>query len=603
MVDTDTATVEPAPSPSPFSFTLRTKLVLSTAVILIVACLLLGWLFIQQQVRSAAESLVQSGTLLAQHLASIGRFSIVAGDTYRLDQLIQEVLAVRPVAYVAVVSSDGELQAGYGKAEWHRQFSAQPVGRRRFPVTALVLPRRLDVDTNEPLVSGIWLTDDGPALRSTIELTPGELFGLLGGSELPIFYDLLIQVPHYSHAAVTDPALQLTFEERLDTPEGPTAFQPMTPSLVQVGLSTSNLQQVLRRLLWQAILIMLSTLAGGLCIVVLLARRMTIPLQGLTKAATKLAEGEIVPTVAMRTNDEIGSLTQVFNAMAARLQSREHELRELAHTLEDRVDARTQELAATNAKLRELDRRKSIFVSTASHELRTPLTSMKVHLANLRDGIDGAVTDEQRRSLARLEANLSRLRTLIDDLLDLSQIEMGQATLRLEPVALGNVIAKTLEDLHLFTTERRVSIATSFPPELPLVSADPDKLRQILLNLLHNAVKFTPTDTIVKLTVMSISTDEIRISVHDVGPGIALEEVDKIFQPFYRASVTYKKTKGAGLGLAIAKLLVELHHGKLWVESVPNRGSCFSFTLHTATRARPASADTIAPSPSHHQIV
>ncbi|MBX3331399.1 MAG: HAMP domain-containing histidine kinase [Nitrospira sp.] len=595
--------VEPAhPSPS-FSITLRTKLVFSTAVILVVACLLLGWLFIRQQVRSVAENLVQSGTLLAQHLAAMGRFSIVAGDTHRLDQLIQEILAVRTVAYVAVVSSSGEIQAGYGRAEWHQQFSAQPGGLRRFSVTTLVQPRRLDADTNEPLINGIWLADDGPVLRSTTEFTLGELFTLMGGSELPIFYDLLVQVPRHSHATVWDPALQLTLEEELDTPEGSAAPQAVVPSLVQVGLSTSNLQHVLRQLLCQALLITLSTLMGGICIIVLLARRITIPLQGLTTAATKLADGETVPTVAMRTNDEVGTLTHVFNTMASTLQSREHELRELAHTLEDRVDARTQELAAANAKLQEIDRRKSIFVSTASHELRTPLTSMKVDLANLRDGIDGAVTDDQRRSLTRVEANLSRLRILIDDLLDLSQIEMvGQITVRLEPVSLGNVIAKTVEDLRPFSSERRVSIVLSLPSELPLVCADPDKLRQILLNLLHNAVKFTPMDTIVDLTVMRISTDEIQISVRDVGPGIAPEDVDKIFQPFYRAPTTHKKTKGAGLGLAIAKLLVELHHGRLWVETEPHGGSCFSFTLHSATPARPTTTEPVAPIPSQQHI-
>jgi signal transduction histidine kinase len=594
--------VEQALSFPSLSITLRTKLVLSTAVILIVACLLLGWLFIQQQVRSAAESLVQSGTLLAQHLAGMGRFSIVAGDTHRLDQLIEEILAVSPVVYVAIVTSDGELQAGFGKDEWQQQFSTLSVGRRQFSVTKLVQPSRLTVNANEPLVSGIWLAKEGPVLRSTIEFTPSELLSLMGGSELPIFYDLLVQVPRHSHATIWDPALQLTLEERFDTQEGSTALQNAASSLVQVGLSTSNLQHVLRRLLWQAVLITLSTLTGGLCIVVLLARRITIPLQGLTTAATKLAKGETVPAVAIRTIDEIGTLTQVFNTMASTLQLREHELRELAHTLEDRVEARTQELAAANAKLRELDRRKSIFVSTASHELRTPLTSMKVHLANLRDGVDGDVSEDQRRSLMRVEANLSRLRILIDELLDLSQIEMGQATVRLEPVALGTVIAKAVEDLHPFTCERHVRVVISLPSDLPFVSADPDKLRQIFLNLLHNAVKFAPVDTIVDLTVTRISADEIRISVRDVGPGIAPEDVDKIFQPFYRAHPAHKKTKGAGLGLAIAKLLVELHQGRLWVETELNRGSCFLFTLRSATPGRHALAETITPNPSHHQI-
>lgn len=587
---------EPAPPSPPFSVTLRTKLVLSTAGILVIACLLLGWLFIRQQVRSAAESLAQSGTLLAQHLASMGRFSIVADDTHRLEQLIHEVLAVSPVAYVAIVSSSGELQAGFGKSEWQRQFSAQPGGRRQFPVTKLVQPRRLDADTNEPLVSGIWLADEGPVLQSNIEFTPGELFSLMGGSELPIFYDILIEVPHHSHGTVWDPALQLTLDERFDTQDATPALQPMAPSLIQVGLSTSNLQHALRQLLYQALFITLNTLMGGICIIVLLARRITIPLQGLTTAATKLTDGGTVPTVAMRTNDEVGTLTQVFNTMASTLQSREHELRELAHTLEDRVDARTQELAAANAKLREIDRRKSIFVSTASHELRTPLTSIKVHLANLRDGIDGAVTDEQRRSLSRIAANLSRLQTLIDDLLDLSRIEMGQATVHLQPVAVGHVIAKAIEDVHPLASERRVTITMTLASDLPPVSADPDKLHQIILNLLHNAVKFTHPDTTVDVSAILSPDGHVTISVSDAGPGIPLEDAEKVFQPFYRVSTAPKQAKGAGLGLAIATLLVELHHGRLWVETVPGHGSRFSFTMRPTPATQPAIAEAV----SHH---
>ncbi len=268
--------------------------------------------------------------------------------------------------------------------------------------------------------------------------------------------------------------------------------------------------------------------------------------------------------------------------MGLAIQAREHELRELTHTLEGRIEVRTQELVAANAKLQELDRRKSIFVSAASHELRTPLTSMKVHLANVRDGVDGVVTDDQQQSLLRVESNLSRLQLLIEELLDLSQIEMSQATIRLEPVALGTVIAKTIEDLHPFTSERRVRIVISLPSDLPAVSADPDKLRRILLNLLHNAAKFTPVDRLVTVSVTSISADEVRISVRDVGPGIAPEDVEKIFEPFYRAPTALKKTRGAGLGLAITKSLVELHHGRLWVETTPGKGSCFSFTLQPA---------------------
>ncbi len=320
----------------------------------------------------------------------------------------------------------------------------QPTSRRQFAATQLIRPRYLAAETSEPLVSAIDLDNRGPVLRQNIELAPGELISLAGGAELPIFYDITVHVPPYPPVTALDPALQLTLEERLDEPEENTTHDPTAPTFVQVGLSTSHLQHDLRRLLWQAVIITLSTLAGGLCLAVLLARRITIPLQNLTVAATKLAGGEAVPALDSRTRDEIGTLTGVFNDMAMTLHSRERELRKLAHTLEDRVAARTEELAAANARLQEMDRRKSIFVSTASHELRTPLTSMKVHVANLRDGIDGAVSDEQRRSLARVEANLSRLQLLIDDLLDLSQIEMGETTMHVEPVAVGNVIAKAV---------------------------------------------------------------------------------------------------------------------------------------------------------------
>ena len=594
MVDLD------SPLPSRLLLTLRTKLALSTAAILIVACLFMACLFIQQQARWAAESLTQSGTLLAQHLADMGRFSIVAGDTHRLEQLIREMLTVNPVAYVAIISSNGELQAGLGKDPWDQQFVLDSTGQRRFSVTQVVPPRDATAGQNESLVTTIVLNRNGPVTRPAIEFSSEDLLSLMGGTELPIFYNITVDAPHHSPVAHGDPALQLTFEDRLDESRGTRASKHAAPTLVHVGLSTSNLQHGLRRLVWQAVLMTLGTLVGGLCIVVWLARRITIPLHNLTMASTELAAGKIVPVMPIGTRDEIGTLTSVFNAMARALQSREQELRNLAHTLEHRVVARTEQLAAANAKLQELDRRKSIFVSTASHELRTPLTSMKVHLANLRDGIDGAVTADQRGSLLRVEANLSRLQALIDDLLDLSQIEMGQATLRLEPIELGSVIAKTVEDLHPFASERSVQIVISLPIDLPRVAADPEKLRQILLNLLHNAVKFSPRDSVVDLNVTRLSSNDLQISVRDIGPGIGPDDVEKVFQPFYRAPTAHKKTKGTGLGLAIAKLLVELHQSRLAVETAPGRGSCFYFTLRTVTQVRLTYAEPIVAREASH---
>lgn len=581
-------------APHRFLISLRAKLVCCIALILVIACLLLAWLFVRQQVRSAAESSVQSGTLLAQHLAQMGRSSIVAGDIPRLHHHIHEILAVNPVAYVAVIAPNGDLQAGFGKGAWQEQFAPQDPAHRRFAATKLVQLRHQGNMTNEPLVSAIGLSSQGPTLRDTIDLAPGELLALVAGTELPIFYDITVHVPRYPLVSEWDPALQLTLEERWDGLEEDITHTPIPPTLVQVGISTSPLQQNLRRLLWQAVMITLSTLVGGFAMAVLLARRITIPLRSLTVAATKLTQGDTVPNLVIRTRDEIGTLTGAFNHMAKTLHSREQELRELAHSLEDRVTARTQELAAANAKLQELDRRKSIFLSTASHELRTPLTSMKVNIANLCDGIDGAITSEQQRSLTRMEANLSRLHTLIDDLLDLSQIEMGQTTMRLEQIAVGHLMAKTIEDLRPLASQRQVHITMTLASDLPHVSADSDKLHRIILNLLHNAVKFTRPNTTVDVSATLLPNGHVRISVSDAGPGITLEDAEKVFQPFYRVPTTPKQSKGAGLGLAIAKLLVELHHGRLWVEAVPGHGSRFSFTLRPTPLTQPTTATAVS---------
>ena len=582
-----------------FSTTVRTKLVFSTGLILTIACLLLACLFVRQQVRSSAESSVQSGTLLAQHLAQMHQTSIFAGDIPRLNRHIQEILAINTVAYVAIIFPSGELQTGFGKDAWEGQFHDQPTGRRRFAATQLIPLRHRGDMTSDPLVTAIDLKDTGPVLRQKIDLALGELLALATGAELPIFYDITVHVPRYPVAKAWDSSLRLTFEERSDELALDTTHALMPPALVQIGLSTSQLQHSLRRLLWQAVFITLSTLAGGLCVAIGLARRITIPLQHLTAAATKLGIGETVPTLRVDTRDEIGTLTGVFNNMTRRLQSREHEFRELTHTLEERVEARTKELAEANAKLQELDRRKSVFVTTASHELRTPLTSMKVHVANVRDGVDGAVTADQRRSLTRIEANLSRLQVLIEQLLDLSQIEMGETTLQIEPVAVGSMIARTVEDLYALASERRVRIQISLAADLPQVLADPAKLQQILLNLLHNAVKFTRPDSTVEVSATLLPDGDVKISVADAGPGIMLEDVEKVFQPFYRVPTVRKQSTGTGLGLAITKLLVELHHGRLWLETVPGHGSRFSFTMRPIPKTRPTIATAVSDRPPY----
>jgi signal transduction histidine kinase len=238
-----------------------------------------------------------------------------------------------------------------------------------------------------------------------------------------------------------------------------------------------------------------------------------------------------------------------------------------------------QELQTANEQLRELNHLKSAFVSTVSHELRTPMTSIKAYAENMLDGLAGPVTDKQRNYLNRINFNAQRLTRMINDLLDLSRIESGRSEICLFSVSVPEVVADVVESLQTIAQEKFVVLTERHQNPLPMILGDKDKLHQILTNLIHNAIKFTPKHG--EVIVMSEYRQDgfVQICVSDTGCGIPPQEIPKVFDKFYRGESAPAEVRGAGLGLAIAKSLVELHAGRIWVESVPGRGSRFCFTV------------------------
>ncbi|HXV84512.1 MAG TPA: ATP-binding protein [Candidatus Binatia bacterium] len=231
-------------------------------------------------------------------------------------------------------------------------------------------------------------------------------------------------------------------------------------------------------------------------------------------------------------------------------------------------------------RLRELDKMKSDFVSNVSHELRTPLTSIKGSVDNMLDGLTGALNEKQVRYCTRIKSNADRLSRLINDLLDLSRIEAGHVELRPTNLSLAALAEEVAEHLKPLAAEKLIRI--EIPPLDPKVTvwADRDKVTQILLNLIGNAVKFTPEYGKVTVALAKNGDNYVQISVADTGPGIVPEEANKIFSKFYQiANIDKQKPQGSGLGLAICKGLVEMHGGKIWMESEVGRGSTFYFTL------------------------
>ena len=257
------------------------------------------------------------------------------------------------------------------------------------------------------------------------------------------------------------------------------------------------------------------------------------------------------------------------------------ELRTLNVELENRVQERTRSLDAANKKLRELDQRKSAFVSIASHEIRTPLTAMKGFVENMLAGVTGDLRERQVLYLTRVKYNIERLTRTLNDLLDLSRIEAGRMELRLTDVSLAEVVAEVLDHLRLQAEAKSLVLETTAPSQLAPVRGDRDKILQILTNLVHNAIKFTPSSGLISVSLTPMEDSMIQVCVADTGCGIATEEVPRVFERFYRSDSGTTETRGSGLGLAITKSLVELHHGRIWVESAVGSGSRFYFTLPT----------------------
>jgi PAS domain S-box-containing protein len=245
----------------------------------------------------------------------------------------------------------------------------------------------------------------------------------------------------------------------------------------------------------------------------------------------------------------------------------------------------------------EVERAKSEFVSTVSHELRTPMTSIKGYADLLILGAAGALSDSQKRFLSIIKTNADRLTTLLNDLLDIGRMDAEGVELNKREIELSPVIQGVVDAMAGEGTEHKQTFQVDIPPDLPPVVADPDRLTQILTNLVSNAQQYTPDGGNVTLSA-ALQNDVgpevekmVQINVTDDGIGIAPEDIDKIFNRFFRSDhPLVQETAGTGLGLHITKSLVEMHGGELWVESELERGSTFSFTLPLAQTASPTSA-------------
>lgn len=288
----------------------------------------------------------------------------------------------------------------------------------------------------------------------------------------------------------------------------------------------------------------------------LLAASMARSLQLLCLGARQVAGGDFSARIHLAERDELSEVADAFNFM-------------------------NNELERSFARQRELEQARRDLIAAVSHDLRTPLTSIQAMVEALADDV---VTDPAtvQRYYGAIRSQIGNLAGLINDLFELAQLETGQVELMLEPVNLNDLLSDVLETMQAQAGTKGVSLKGIFSEDLPIIKGELAKIQRVMYNLVQNAIRHTPAGGSISLATR-LAPEGVNVEVADTGEGITPEDLPYIFEQFFRGEKSRsRETGGAGLGLAIAKRIVEAHQGRIWVESQVGQGTRFSFVLPIA---------------------
>ena len=291
-----------------------------------------------------------------------------------------------------------------------------------------------------------------------------------------------------------------------------------------------------------ALTLSLTTLFFTILASLVVTRSITSPLSKLVKKTREISSGNFQSDLDIQSPPEISELARAFNSMCERLKA--------------------------------VDKMKAEFLSMISHELRTPLTTIKEGNSLLLERVAGPVTEKQERLLGILAAETRRLIELVNSILDLSKMEAGMMSYTLEEGSVGPLIEKVVTEMAPLMETRRIGVETLISDELPVSRIDPERILQVLRNLIGNAIKFAPQEGRIRVCARRSDTG-VEITVEDTGAGIPKEHLATIFERFQTAD----RKKGTGLGLAIVKHIITAHGGKVWAENRPGGGALFAFVL------------------------
>ena len=427
---------------------------------------------------------------------------------------------------------------------------------------------------------------------------------------LQLMLERIIEDENIAQCTVTDQQGKILAHTSKPTPNRYPAYLLSHPVLSKEGQKTATLEiglslkqgsdrmAALRR---DILLVTLGLVGVGVLFTLIFTRLLLFPIEKLVSATERVAKGELAPRVDIRSRDEIGDLAKGFNQMTLQIKESRDELeekveertRQLEENIGELNRARTstlktlgdlelakRELEKANLELKELDETRMKFIGIASHELKTPLTAIKSNVDFILSEREGKLPEHLKSYLLTIQRNTNRIQTRMDHMLDLARIKLGRLQLQPERIDLSEVVPLYVNEIK--PVDKELSIEITIPNDL-FIYADKNGFHDIFINLLSNAFKYTMEGG--RVSIMARQKEKCAfLEIQDTGIGVPEDKLQKIFEEFYQ--VEGVKQGGAGLGLAIAKRLVEEHGGKIWAESQIGKGSTFYLALPTDTEKK-----------------
>jgi|GEM_PF-3638851 len=544
-------------------FSLTTKLHLLVILMILLTTVGTASLLIRIELKDRYSDLLRNGSALARHLSHDSEYALYTQNQEALRQLMNGVQNYTYVAYARFADAKGNVIF---------EHAMNP------NVHIPPLKHYATVIGNPPIwFADITLPDGG---------TPTQ-----AGSDGVRYFDLLAPVMKVVAAA---DALDASLDP---SPQNNTEIL----GYVQLGIAQDGIRTQLTQFIWNAVLAIGGFVLLGMIATVMITRRIVGPLQSLAGIARAVEQGNMDHQIDIRTKDEIQDLAVAFGDMLRKLKASRQELEDYQRGLEDKVAQRTFDLQTAKEHAVQLahqaeaaSRSKSRFLANMSHEIRTPLTAIVGFGETLLD--THTTVHERIDSINAIIRNGVHLQQIINDILDISKIEANK--LDIERIDTNYLELLTEIDSIIGMQARHKGLVFEIHYRFPLpvrIVTDPLRLKQILINLCNNAIKFTKSGSVRVTVIYHADAKQMAFAVRDTGIGLTDEQRGRLFQAFEQAdSSTTRKFGGTGLGLAISKRLAEMLGGNVTVESDPGQGSCFTVTVDAGLQ-KPGNALTCLP--------